>query len=203
MTTTYRKGWAVAYDVPVEGGREYYAPYASRLWCYDKEDKTIGEDFHFTLQDDVNAITLSYDMSGLNSAYPSVYKVINEDTDGKRIRITDFSQDTGGFINVFTGEITVASASPTGRQCLNYYVIPEGAKQVDYPCFKTQKIYGSGFLDADGKWISGYSNATPGVYRHTMDIPAEAHTFVLGYPDTKYAAEQNVPAFDYLEFISF
>jgi hypothetical protein len=36
-----------------------------------------------------------------------------------------------------------------------------------------------------------------------MDIPAEAHTFVLGYPDTKYAAEQNVPAFDYLEFISF
>ena len=47
------------------------------------------------------------------------------------------------------------------------------------------------------------SNATPGVYRHTMDIPAEAHTFVLGYPDTKYAAEQNVPAFDYLEFISF
>ena len=203
VTTTYRKGWAVAYDVPVEGGREYYAPYASRLWCYDKEDKTIGEDFHFTLQDDVNAITLSYDMSGLNSAYPSVYKVINEDTDGKRIRITDFSQDTGGFINVFTGEITVASASPTGRQCLNYYVIPEGAKQVDYPCFKTQKIYGSGFLDADGKWISGYSNATPGVYRHTMDIPAEAHTFVLGYPDTKYAAELNVPACDYLEFISF
>ena len=203
VTTTYRKGWAVAYDVPVEGGREYYAPYASRLWCYDKEDKTIGEDFHFTLQDDVNAITLLYDMSGLNSAYPSVYKVINEDTDGKRIRITDFSQDTGGFINVFTGEITVPSASPTGRQCLNYYVIPERAKQVDYPCYKTQRIYGSGFLDADGKWISGYSNATPGVYRHTMDIPAEAHTFVLGYPDTKYAAELNVPAFDYLEFISF
>ena len=203
VTTTYRKGWAVAYDVPVEGGREYYAPYASRLWCYDKEDKTIGEDFHFTLQDDVNAITLSYDMSGLNSAYPSVYKVINEDTDGKRIRITDFSQDTGGFINVFTGEITVASASPTGRQCLNYYVIPERAKQVDYPCFKTQKIYGSGFLDADGKWISGYSNATPGVYRHTMDIPAEAHTFVLGYPDTMYATQLSLPVFDYLEFISF
>ena len=63
--------------------------------------------------------------------------------------------------------------------------------------------YGSGFLDADGKWISGYSNATPGVYRHTMDIPAEAHTFVLGYPDTMYATQLSLPVFDYLEFISF
>ena len=59
------------------------------------------------------------------------------------------------------------------------------------------------FLDANGKWISGYSNVTSGVYRHTMDIPADAYTFVLGYPDNKYATELNLPVFDYLEFISF
>ncbi|MBE6236299.1 MAG: hypothetical protein E7112_08720 [Bacteroidales bacterium] len=213
-TATSRDGWAVAYDIPVESGREYYAPYASRAWCYDKSGNPAGsidcEDggtgqkaFCFKTPEDVNAIRLSYNLSGSEVIYPGVYTLIDEDAEGSRLRITEFSQNTGGFINVFTGEITVPSSSPIGKQCLNYYVIPEGATQVDYPCYKTSKVYGSGFLNAEGEWISGYSNVTPGVNRHTMDIPADAHTFVLGYPDNTYAAELNIPAFDYLEFISF
>ena len=212
ITVISRKGWAVAYDIPVEGGREYYAPYASRIWCYDKDGNKVssidcteeaadGKYSYFIIQDNVNAITLTYDMSEADTTCPSVYKLIG--SEGKTVRITDFSQDTGGFINVFTGDITIPADTPTGRQCLNYYAIPEGARQVDYPCYKTSKMYGSGFLDANGKWISGYSNVTSGVYRHTMDIPADAHTFVLGYPDNKYATELNLPVFDYLEFISF
>ena len=117
-----------------------------------------------------------------------------ETGDGEPIRITDFSKDKAGFVNATTGAF---SSTTSPGQKVNYYVIPSGAKTVNYPTFKSS-ANGSGFKDASDNWISGYVASGPG--RHTLTIPANASIFVLTYPDSEYATQQGLPVFDYIEF---
>ena len=116
-----------------------------------------------------------------------------------RIRITTFHQGEHGFVNVTNGVIT--RINQEASQVLNFYEIPTGAKQINYPVFKTSSVYGSGFQDSDGNWISGYGNLDGTITRYTLDIPENAAVFVLTYPNDKYAEVIGVPPFDYIEFI--
>ena len=86
-------GWALAYNIPVEGGRKYYVPYGYRSWYYDKDgapigtlncdvDRIDGKRYYIYLPIDATSISVSYNLTnGVTDASntpPAIYKVIND-----------------------------------------------------------------------------------------------------------------------------
>ena len=127
-------GWALAYDIPVEGGRKYYVPYGYRSWYYDKDGNPIGtlncdvdcidnKRFYVYLPVEAATISVSYNLtSGATDASdnpPAIYKVINDGYVGDDVLDRSGVLFDFDFVNnrlekyVDDGVITIPSTSST------------------------------------------------------------------------------------------
>lgn len=78
--------------------------------------------------------------------------------------------------------------------------IPNGAEQIRVLTFKTGAGCGSVFFGA-GKYISGYADTEIGGQWITLDIPVGADTFRYCYLTDTVAQQNDVPLFEYVEFL--
>ena len=127
-------GWALAYNIPVVGGRKYYVPYGYRSWYYDKDGNPIGtlncdvdrvdnKRYYIYLPIDAASISVSYNQtSGATDASntpPAIYMVINDGYVGDDVLDRSGVLFDFNFVNnrlekyVDDGVITIPSTSST------------------------------------------------------------------------------------------